>query len=77
MLEIIGLILSFGGLGAIIARDITETDEVDEIEVEVSWMDLSKRLLQASGKCLQFCSDYGHLNDLGVNLMLMNLILHT
>ena len=40
-------------------------------------MGLSKRLLQAADKCIQFCSDYGHLNDLGVNLILLNLILHT
>ena len=72
--EVVGLILSIGGLSAIIVSEIPEIDESDD---QVDWMGLSKRLLQAADKCMQFCGDYGHPNDLGVNLILLSLILHS
>ena len=72
--EVVGIIISFGGLSAVIVHEVPDSDETDD---RIDWMELSKRLLKASDKCLQFCSDYGHLNYLGVYLILINLILHS
>lgn len=72
--EIIGLILTALGLSAISMDEVSVYDESDS---HTDWKDLAEKLLRAGDQCIAFCEQIGHLQDIGVTLILMNFILHT
>ncbi|KAG8525623.1 uncharacterized protein KY384_009267 [Bacidia gigantensis] len=73
--EVIGLILNTAGRGAL----VSDASNLDTLTYPVfsDWRQLSRTYLHASSKCVHFCSEYGHLNDLGFHLMLADGVLHS
>lgn len=72
--EPIGIMLEIAGISALIVHDIRD---LDDQRMDVDWLQMARTFFQAGSKCIQFCNEYGHLNDLGMNLMILDLVLHT
>ena len=71
--EVVGLMLTVAGLGAISLDEVS----LGGYDTTLDWKEIAKQLLHAGDKCILLCHEFGHLNDLGVWLILMNHILHT
>lgn len=72
--EIVGLMLTMAGFSAISLDEVSLDDESD---TQIEWKHLARQLLQAGRKCMAFSEEFGHLNTVGAQLILMNFVLHT
>ena len=73
--EVVGLMLTAAGLGAISLDEIAVAEEDEEGNRD--WKELAKVWLKAGNKCKLFCQDLGQLNDLGLWLIFLSHALHT
>ena len=71
--EPIGIMLEMAGLGALVVHEVRD---LDDHGMDIDWLQMARTFFQAGSKCIQFCNEYGHLNDLGMNLMIVDLVLH-
>lgn len=72
--EPIGIMLEMAGLSALVVHEVRD---LDDHQMDIDWLQMARTFFQAGSKCIQFCNEYGHLNDLGMNLMIVDLVLHT
>ena len=71
--EPIGIMLEMAGLSALVVHEVRD---LDDHQMDIDWLQMARTFFQAGTKCIQFCNEYGHLNDLGMNLMIVDLVLH-
>ena len=72
--EQVGPVLDIAGMSALIVDEVRELDDTDK---NVDWKQMARTFFRAGSECMQICNEYGHLNDLGMNLMILDLLLHT